>query len=172
MKKREQMKERFKIVGKSFTVLSLLALFVFSVGFPTIAKEEWGFPLEGDYEVLGEFSEKHDGIDLLVKEGSHALAVTEGEVINLVEALDAEDTRCFAPFPFPHLAIIDPNGYIVIYYNISSIFVKEGEKVKAGQSLGIIGGVEGLKGSYLHFSVLQDTKEGHTPVNPRELVKF
>ncbi|HEY9167362.1 MAG TPA: peptidoglycan DD-metalloendopeptidase family protein [Candidatus Kryptonia bacterium] len=84
------------------------------------------------------------GIDISVPENASAKSVADGEV-----------SRIFWLPSYGNLIIVDNyNGLRTVYSHLSDIFVKEGDKVKAGQTLGTIG--ESLGGYVLHFEVWVD----------------
>jgi septal ring factor EnvC (AmiA/AmiB activator) len=84
------------------------------------------------------------GIDIAVPENSEVKSVANGEV-----------SRIFWLPSYGNLIIIDNyNGLRTVYSHLADIFVKEGEKVKAGEAVGTVG--ESLSGSVLHFEVWLD----------------
>ncbi|HUI31107.1 MAG TPA: peptidoglycan DD-metalloendopeptidase family protein [Candidatus Acidoferrales bacterium] len=81
------------------------------------------------------------GIDIAVKENSEVKSVADGEV-----------SRIFWLPSYGNLVIIDNyKGLRTVYSHLADIFVKEGDKVKAGEAIGTVG--ESLSGSVLHFEV-------------------
>jgi len=84
------------------------------------------------------------GIDIAVPENAEVKTVANGEV-----------SRIFWLPSYGNLIIIDNyNGLRTVYSHLSDIFVKEGDKVKAGEPVGAVG--ESLGGSILHFEVWLD----------------
>lgn len=81
------------------------------------------------------------GIDIAVPENSEVESVADGEV-----------SRVFWLPSYGNLIIIDNySGLRTVYSHLADIFVKEGDKVKAGEAVGTVG--ESLAGSVLHFEV-------------------
>lgn len=81
------------------------------------------------------------GIDIAVPENAEVKSVAGGEV-----------SRIFWLPSYGNLIIIDNyNGLRTVYSHLADIFVKEGDKVKAGEAVGTVG--ESLGGSVLHFEV-------------------
>lgn len=84
------------------------------------------------------------GIDIAARENSTVRSVADGEI-----------SRIFWLPSYGNLIIIDDyNGLRTVYSHLADIFVKEGEKVKAGEAVGTVG--ESLGGSILHFEVWLD----------------
>ena len=84
------------------------------------------------------------GIDIAVPENSDVESVADGEV-----------SRIFWLPSYGNLIIIDNyNGLRTVYSHLADIYVKEGDKVKSGESVGTVG--ESLAGSVLHFEVWLD----------------
>ena len=84
------------------------------------------------------------GIDIAVPENSEVKSVADGEV-----------SRIFWLPSYGNLIIIDDyNGLHTVYSHLADIFVKEGEKIGAGESIGTVG--ESLSGSVLHFEAWLD----------------
>ena len=63
------------------------------------------------------------------------------------------------------------NGYVTIYSNLlTAEFVKEGEEVKQGQTIGTVGNTavfEVADEPHLHFEILKDNEY----LNPSEYIK-
>lgn len=134
---------------------------------PTFTK-----PVEG--EILKEFaSEKliysetlkewvtHNGIDIKAEKTSIVKAAAEGTVRSI-----KNDPRYGITVVIEHT-----NGYASIYSNLlTAEFVKEGEKVKQGQTVGTIGNTatfEIADESHLHFEILKNNEY----LNPSEYIK-
>ncbi len=99
----------------------------------------------------------HNGIDIKVKRGTEAGAALEGKIVK-VETTKSEGQKIF---------IDHGNGWQSVYAHLEDVFVKTGDVVKKGQSIGIVGqpGLnEVMEGPHLHYSLLKDGKV----VNPRD----
>ncbi|QNB47037.1 peptidoglycan DD-metalloendopeptidase family protein [Thermanaerosceptrum fracticalcis] len=99
----------------------------------------------------------HNGIDIKVKRGTEAGAALEGK-IGKVETTKSEGLK---------VSIDHGDGWQSVYAHLEDVFVKTGDVVKKGQSIGIVGqpGLnEVMEGPHLHYSLLKDGKV----VNPRD----
>jgi murein DD-endopeptidase MepM/ murein hydrolase activator NlpD len=84
----------------------------------------------------------HNGLDYSVKVGTAVLAAHEGIVTR------GEDPEGYGRF----VRVI--NGYrVTIYGHLSSISVKDGERVQPGQQLGLSGNTGNSTGPHLHFGL-------------------
>lgn len=118
-------------------------------------------PVTGNYSIVGRFgthqhskwrvTTNNNGIDIQARSGAQARAVFGGEVSRVVA------------FPgFNNCIIIRHGGYYSFYGNIQQIFVKQGQKISAGQSLGTVYTDSDTGNSQLHFQLWQGT----TKLNP------
>jgi murein DD-endopeptidase MepM/ murein hydrolase activator NlpD len=99
----------------------------------------------------------HNGIDIKVKRGTEAGVALEGK-IGKVETTKSEGLK---------VSIDHGDGWQSVYAHLEDVFVKTGDVVKKGQSIGIVGqpGLnEVMEGPHLHYSLLKDGKV----VNPRD----
>lgn len=118
-------------------------------------------PVTGSYSIVGRFGTQQNsrwrvttnsnGIDIQARSGAQARAVFGGEVSRVVA------------FPgFNNCIIIRHGGYYSFYGNIQQIFVKQGQKISAGQALGTVYTDSDTGNSQLHFQLWQGT----TKLNP------
>ena len=118
-------------------------------------------PVTGSYSIVGRFGTQQNsrwrvttnsnGIDIQARAGAQARAVFGGEVSRVVA------------FPgFNNCIIIRHGGYYSFYGNIQQIFVKQGQKISAGQALGTVYTDSDTGNSQLHFQLWQGT----TKLNP------
>ena len=111
-------------------------------------------------ETLGEWR-IHTGIDITTEEGAEVFAAADGEV-----------TRVFSHPYFGKSVEITHNGGIVsVYSNLATdgVTVKEGDSVKAGDKVGIVGDsslTELADEAHLHFEI----KVGGVSVNPLDYI--
>lgn len=123
-------------------------------------------PVTGKYTIVGHFgTHKHDkfrvttnngGIDIQAQPGSQARSVFDGEVTRIVA------------FPgYNNCIIVRHGGYYTFYGNIQQIAVSQGQKVKAGQSLGQIYTDSDTGNAQLHFQLWQGTSK----LNPEPWLK-
>ncbi|MFA7583388.1 MAG: peptidoglycan DD-metalloendopeptidase family protein [Proteiniphilum sp.] len=118
-------------------------------------------PVTGTASIVGNFgAKKHNewnvttnsnGIDIQAQKGANIRAVFDGEV-----------SKVFS-FPGSNTCVIVRHGeYYTFYANIYDLFVKQGDKVKTGQSLGRIFTDPDTNVSAMHFQLWQKT----TKLNP------
>lgn len=134
---------------------------------PTFAK-----PVEGD--IIKEFASEnliysetlkewvtHNGIDIKAEKACIVKASSEGTVKSI-----KNDPRYGITIVIEHT-----NGYASVYSNLlTAEFVKEGEKVKQGQTIGTVGNTttfEIADEPHLHFEILKDNEA----VDPNNYIK-
>ncbi len=119
------------------------------------------YPISGNYVITTRFgTHQHSkwnvttsssGIDIRSQAGAEAKAVFNGEVTYV------------AAIPGYNTCIIMRHGnYYTFYGNIESIYVKQGDKIKTGQSLGKVYTDPDTGASQIHFQLWQKT----TKLNP------
>ncbi|HEX7026750.1 MAG TPA: M23 family metallopeptidase, partial [Gammaproteobacteria bacterium] len=100
--------------------------------------------------------EFHKGIDIAGKEGTEIIAVAGGVVT-------WSDRR----WGYGNLVEVNHgNGYVTRYAHCSKLLVKEGEAVKKGQVIALMGSTGRSTGPHVHFEVLQEGKQ----VNPLDFI--
>ena len=118
-------------------------------------------PVTGASTIVGNFGTKRhsewnvttnsNGVDIQAEKGADIRTVFDGEV-----------SKVFS-FPGSNTCVIVRHGdYYTFYANIYDLFVKQGDKVKAGQSLGRIFTDPDTGVSTMHFQLWQKT----TKINP------
>lgn len=134
---------------------------------PTFVK-----PVEGD--IIKEFASEnliysetlkewvtHNGIDIKAEKACIVKASSEGTIKSI-----KNDPRYGITIVIEHT-----NGYVSVYSNLlTAEFVKEGEKVKQGQTIGTVGNTSAFEIAdepHLHFEILKDNKY----LNPSEYIK-
>ena len=117
-----------------------------------------GLSKNGWYDPRSHRSRLHMGTDIKRRAKTPILSMTDG-VVKYVG---------FLPIPGYYVMIEDPYGYTYHYYHMFelSTFVKEGDTVKQGQQIGIVGSTGNSVAYHLHLGVV--TPEGKY-VNPYEL---
>ena len=96
--------------------------------------------------------ELHKGIDIKASEGEDVLAAAPGEVIF------ADNQRGFGK-----VVIIDHgHRYVSLYAHLSSLDVRKGARVQAGDVVGRVGKTGNATGVHLHFEIRVETQA----VNP------
>lgn len=99
----------------------------------------------------------HDGIDLVGAEGSAARAAAPGTV-----AFAGKEPRRYG-----NLVIVDHGkGWFSAYAKLSKVTVKKGEKVGAGERVGLVGHTGSTPETELHFEIRRKT----IPQNPADLL--
>lgn len=135
-----------------------------------MTKEEWNLsnsfeknkgklpmPVTGQYRIVGTFGQQShsqlrniqinsDGIDVETPPGGEARSVFDGVV-----------TRIFVVEGYNNSIIVRHGNYLTVYSNLSSVYVKQGQKVSTGQKLGKIYEDADLGGvCQLHFQLWKE----------------
>jgi len=122
----------------------------FQVYRPTLLREDQRqrlvWPAVGP--ITSHFESGHPlGIDIGQSEGQ-VVAATDGVVIF------AGGNRCCS---YGLYAVVEsPEGVTTVYAHLESIIVTQGQRVRQGQPLGIVGCTGHCFGTHLHFEVIQD----------------
>ena len=117
--------------------------------------------LNFDWPIRGKISKNfaqtdHKGIDIIGKMDQSVIAAESGKAVYCGHGLKG----------FGNLAIIKHNEtYLSAYANNSKLFIKEGQQVSKGQTIGQVG-IVGLKKASLHFEIRKNGK----PINPLSLL--
>lgn len=136
-----------------------------------------------DFKTMARDKDVHDGVDFSPVGRERALSVAAGRVVRA-------DDRCTHDYPKTQLnkygRYIDPcdlkdgiiskygsyGKYVIVehadgsrtmYAHLSKLLVRSGQRVKAGQAVGVMGSTGSANGVHLHFEVRVSGK----PVNPR-----
>jgi len=97
----------------------------------------------GNIRKDGNITIQHLGVDLDAVEGTPIYAINDGKVV-LVEALTV----------YGNTIIIDHGlGIYSLYLHLSKFEVSEGEMIKRGQSIGLVGNTGWSLGPHLHLSI-------------------
>ncbi|MFR9165433.1 MAG: murein hydrolase activator EnvC family protein [Dysgonomonas sp.] len=115
-------------------------------------------PVTGRSVIVNRFGRQHhsqwnvttnnSGIDIQAQEGSEARAIFEGEVSRVIA------------FPgYNNCIIVRHGGYYTFYGNIQQVYVKQGQKVLTGQSLGKIFTDSDSGNTEMHFQLWQGTNK-------------
>ena len=103
---------------------------------------------EQKYQDLKYVQNNSKGIDIQTRPGASAMAVFGGVV-----------SKVFALPGFNNSVIIRHGNYLTVYANLSSIYVKSGDKVKIGEAIGkIFVDSEQNDLTVLHFQLWKDTQ--------------
>jgi hypothetical protein len=107
-------------------------------------EDSWVQPVKGRItDTFGTRNGKHKGIDIAAPEGEKIVSVSEGKV-----------TKSYYSTTYGHVVFVEhPEGYETVYAHLSKREVDEGEVVRKGQELGIIGNTGVSSGTHLHFEL-------------------
>lgn len=119
-----------------------------------------GLIKNGWYDPRSRKTRLHMGTDIKRRAKTPILSATDG-VVKFIGYL---------PIPGYYVMIVDPYGYTYHYYHMFELttFVKEGDTVKQGQQIGIVGSTGNSAAYHLHLGVV--SPEGKY-INPYELLK-
>ncbi|WP_200206472.1 M23 family metallopeptidase [Micromonospora coerulea] len=110
------------------------------------AEQAWTLPLQG-YDFKSSYGMRwgklHTGIDLVVPEGTPYVAIHGGTVTK---------AGWFGGYGYA-VIVQHPDGSEAIYGHSSAVSVKEGQQVKAGDQLGLVGNTGHSYGSHLHLEI-------------------
>ncbi|TXC93324.1 peptidoglycan DD-metalloendopeptidase family protein [Metabacillus litoralis] len=107
-------------------------------------EDQWVMPVDGKItDTFGTRKGKHKGIDIAAPEGEEIVSVSEGKV-----------TKSYYSDTYGHVVFINhPEGYETVYAHLHKRLVEEGDQVKKGQIIGIIGNTGISTGTHLHFEL-------------------
>ena len=154
----------------SFVVIGLLM-----VGMPSYAATSvdinWQWPALG--EITAKFHDgsyafnqyfQHSGLDIAINQSTPVIAAAKGTVIMVQKP--KKDKYSF-------VMLKHKDNYTTLYGHLSDIDVKPGDKVNAGDIIGLSGGEPGTKGAgeystgpHLHFEL----RDMGVPVNPKKFL--
>jgi murein DD-endopeptidase MepM/ murein hydrolase activator NlpD len=89
----------------------------------------------------------HSGLDIAAPEGTPVVAADRGEVLKAYWNKDGYGGL---------IIIAHPSGYETWYGHLDSFDVEQGQQVKRGEQIGLMGSTGFSTGSHLHFEVRQD----------------
>lgn len=129
-------------------------------------KGRYPMPITGRYSIVSRFgahrhaqwniTTKSNGVDIQAQSGAEARSIFEGEVSTVMA------------FPgFNNCIIVRHGGYYTFYGNIQQVFVRKGQRIAAGQSLGVVYTDPETGASQMHFQLWQGT----TKLNPEHWLK-
>ena len=107
-------------------------------------EDHWVQPVNGKItDTFGTRNGNHKGVDIAAPEGEEIVSVSEGKV-----------TKSYYSDSYGHVVFIEhPEGYETVYAHLSKRNVSEGETIKKGQPVGIIGNTGISTGTHLHFEL-------------------
>lgn len=95
-----------------------------------------------DHPTIGRYA-VHGGVDIAADSGAEVAAFSAGTVESVG---DSEDFGLW-------LQLAHPNGVTTFYSHCSKLCVEKGEKVRAGQTVALVGSTGNSTGPHLHFEV-------------------
>ncbi len=104
----------------------------------------------------------HQGIDISAKKGTEIFAVKSGTVVKVKE--NYKINKGYGKY----ILINHGSGFKTVYGHMSKILVSEGDKVKVGQAIALVGSTGLATGPHLHYEVRKDDK----PVDPALYTDF
>lgn len=123
---------------------------------PTTGKFLWPVPVS--HRITQYWGRRHTGVDIGANYLTPIIAVADG-IVELVQ---------FGRTGYGYQVIIDhENGYRTRYGHQSQIFVKPGERVTRGQTIGTIGSTGRSTGPHLHFEIYINARR----VNPLSYIR-
>jgi len=143
--------ERYNFALRSPSAISSEEIF--------ISKIHFFKPVEGVLSSHFSLNDHHFGIDIVAAQNAVVKAIYDGTVI--FSAWTAETGYV--------IHIQHPANIISVYKHNASCLKKQGERVKAGDAIAIVGNSGELTtGPHLHFEIWQNG----TPVNPEDFIVF
>jgi len=135
---------------------------------PTSPEWNEAFLIPVDSSVVGAFGRKsiinnlerspHTGVDLRGGTGTPVKATNNGRVILVADHF----------FTGNALYVDHGGGIISMYFHLDKVLVKDGDKIKRGQVIGLIGATGRATGPHLHWGV----RINGSRVNPMTLIKL
>ncbi len=105
------------------------------------------------------FPHFHTGMDLAVPMGTPVLAAADGVVVGARPMTDGAGNLV----GYGNFVILEHNdGLRTLYAHLLTILVKEGQTVRRGQLIGLVGSTGNSTGAHTHFEV----RVANTPVDP------
>ncbi|PMC39457.1 hypothetical protein CJ195_05915 [Bacillus sp. UMB0899] len=131
-------------IGILFGALLIVSNSVKAESYIEELEKTWIQPVEGTItDTFGTRNGKHKGIDIAAPEGAKIVSVSDGEVV-----------KSYYSDTYGHVVFIHhPEGFETVYAHLNKRHVEQGEKVKKGQVLGIIGNTGISTGTHLHFEL-------------------
>ena len=127
------------------------------------------YPVRGNYPIVSTFGNRkhpikkvmkfHKGIDIKAPMGTDVLASSDG----IIQKVKPQNTGYGN-----HIVIEHDNTFKTLYAQLSTMTVKVGDKVKAGDKIGEVGSSGASTGPHLHYEVIREGEE----VNPEDYVSL
>lgn len=107
------------------------------------------------YRSVSVGSSSHRGIDIPEDSGMPIVAVADGTV-----------AKSEMQSGYGNVVFINHDGFATVYAHMSKRLVKAGDKIKAGQQIGLVGSTGQSSGNHLHFEIRIPDADGdrHNPL--------
>ncbi len=147
------------VIMKKVSLITAACLLLFSTMLWSLQTDPPSIsPLDGQVEITSSFGMRkhpvlkkkkmHQGIDFKAKLGTPVYATSDGVVIKVIKGHQGYGN---------YLMIRHDEQYETLYSHLDADFeVKEGQEVKRGQRIGMIGEPNPGTGPHLHYEVLKD----------------
>ncbi|MFX3624738.1 MAG: peptidoglycan DD-metalloendopeptidase family protein [Ectobacillus sp.] len=129
---------------KLYAFLFMLLLASFPKEHEVKAEQQWTWPVSGEIsDQFGTRNGKHYGIDIAAPIGTPIVSAAEGVV-----------TKSYYSDSYGNVVFIRHHGgHEAVYAHMNRRFVRKGQAVKAGQTIGEVGNTGQSHGAHLHFEV-------------------
>jgi murein DD-endopeptidase MepM/ murein hydrolase activator NlpD len=107
----------------------------------------------GPRRLPGQAARNHEGVDIAAPQGTAVYVAAEGSV-----ARSGYDAGGYGRF----VEIRHPNGMTTLYGHLSRLDVASGDRLGAGERIGLVGSTGRSTGPHLHFEV----RRGDRQINP------
>lgn len=99
----------------------------------------------------------NDGINIKASKGDAVRAAESGDVVYSGQQIEGYGNM---------VLIRHRNGYLTAYAHMDKILIKNGDKVKRGQTIGTVGSTGNVKTPQLHFEI----RQGRDALNPKMIL--
>lgn len=124
----------------------------------------WYWPVPGVSNITSKYGNRssgyHSGLDIGASNGTNVVATRDGTVIDVVsDHTDNYGKNVGDVTGYGNRVYIDHgDGYVSRYAHLSKVYVRKGEKVKAGTVIGAVGSTGNSTGFHLHFEILMNNQ--------------
>lgn len=101
----------------------------------------------------------NDGINIKAAKGDAVRAAESGEVVYNGQQIEGYGNM---------VLIRHENGYLTAYAHMDKVLIKNGDKIKRGQTIGTVGSTGNVKSPQLHFEI----RKGRDALNPATKLKI
>ncbi len=125
----------------------------------TFERENFYVPLSGVISNVFDPAEGHYGIDIVAPENNPVVSILPGTVILATWSVNTGYI----------IEVQHANNFISVYKHNGELLKKEGDKVKGGEPIALVGNTgEQTTGPHLHFEIWKDG----VPVDPQKYINF